>query len=1058
MASQPSEERNLLRRRAWEQRIQETSLSKELDAENVPLFAEPYKTNRGDELSDRIQRMLGSYEDVNNTAPFSLKALPIPSYATFSQSDQNRPSADLSNGTLFHDRDVSMSTQSLNGTSNSGFSSPPSGSSLNQYEHSSRLSVTSLSHGQFSHSGHHRKEREVFGLPQEISALSPDAKPLPVLHSSDHNMDMDTRDTFNRPQLQGSPDISSGETSVKLSPVNPPPQQAKTNTLPCQTFSSLLSSKQAGIVMTQKPTAYVRPMDGQDQVVNKSPELKPSPEHYESLPELIDKTDIAKTKTIPQFLEATSDEDLCVEDILREMTKSCPPLLTAIHTPKPEPSQSPVLAKEAEQVSSCPEEKNTEFSIKDQSHYSQENSSKSLTATHSSDAETTSSSDSESSVESESDSDVSVKEPPKPLDSKLVKIEPDSVAVSHCDWQLGEWLRSRQQNSNTDAQTSKQTCADTSEGSKSLSQQKELTADVAVPQRSSESSRAGSFSQDNSKTCLPDGASYCSSSRKLSKASATSCTDRPETAICVKTEEHVTTENTKPRLTDNPKAKSKTGHHKKDRKDTKEEAKRTKHTKHHNLSPAPPIKISCSKTHTETKVPHKSTHKHLNNASKAASSSLDHYRPPKSLLVKFDLSLLSRVPGNNKEVPRKEKRAAKEMEKEEASKESSKASTPGKVNKKSQNVKVEIKGPPKKKPKLEKKQTLINPASVKVEGSNKPGKEQKKVKKTSQEPVSSKDTTKASKVQNRSAKILVESKETVKSKESRKHKEIKGKLHKKGKTPEGRLAVPSTSQPQKEAASNRSLLKIDKRQYPVNHYIKEAKKLKHKADADPDKLSKAFTYLEAAMFFVESGIALEKDPQISGSSYTMFAETVELLKFVLKLKNPVDSSAAPSEKDFVALCLKCQSLLQMAMFRHKQKIAIKFSKTLTDHFSNFAQGPKKHLSSSKTAENPSPSVPSPASSGPSSNHSGSSIAVDGATVAIPQNIEQMAFSYVNITSLFVSAHDLWEQAEELAQKGSGISTELDAALGPLKLISSMSFMVRYIRQGINWLRLDSQKL
>lgn len=32
------------------------------------------------------------------------------------------------------------------------------------------------------------------------------------------------------------------------------------------------------------------------------------------------------------------------------------------------------------------------------------------------------------------------------------------------------------------------------------------------------------------------------------------------------------------------------------------------------------------------------------------------------------------------------------------------------------------------------------------------------------------------------------------------------------------------------------------------------------------------------MYFVESGIAMEKDPQISMSSYTMFADTVELLK------------------------------------------------------------------------------------------------------------------------------------------------------------------------------------
>lgn len=46
-----------------------------------------------------------------------------------------------------------------------------------------------------------------------------------------------------------------------------------------------------------------------------------------------------------------------------------------------------------------------------------------------------------------------------------------------------------------------------------------------------------------------------------------------------------------------------------------------------------------------------------------------------------------------------------------------------------------------------------------------------------------------------------------------------------------------------------------------------------------DKLSKAFNYLDAAMFFVESGIAMEKDPHVSMSSYTMFAETLELLKY-----------------------------------------------------------------------------------------------------------------------------------------------------------------------------------
>ncbi|KAK5617684.1 hypothetical protein CRENBAI_001662 [Crenichthys baileyi] len=1110
MASQPSgqnEERNFLRRQAWEQRIQETSQTKELNPENVPLFPEPYKTNKGDELSDRIQRMLGSYEDVNNPVPFSLEALPT----SFSQSDQNQPVADQSNKTLFHNQDLYKSTQSQKGTSNSSCSSSTSASSPNQQGHSSRFFATSLTHSQFSRSGHHDKKSEVFpdlrgniSLSQEMSAPCPDAKPLPVLHSCDQSIDMDTRDTFNMHQLQGSPDISSGSASgvtvctlnIKLSPINPPPPQAKSNNLPSQTFPSLLSSKQAGIVMTQKPTAYVRPMDGQDQVVHKSPELKPSPEHYAPLPELINKTDCTETKITPKFLEVTSDEVLRVEDILREMTHSWPPLLTAIHTPTSEPSRSPIPAKEAE-LSSCLEEKNIEFSNKGLSHYSQQNSSKSFEAAHSSDSETTNSSESESSLESDSDS--------KPPESKLVKIEPDARPASHRDWQLGEWFKPRQQNSSTDAQTSKQTSADTREESKSLSRQRELTDTVAVNQQRGERIQDGCFSQNNSKKSLPDGESRCSSSRKRSKPSAAGCPDRTETALSVKSEELLTPEMTEQHFTDNPKVKSKTGDHKKDSSDTKRDSKRTKHSKHHKKagsevtlvlyghcpscdvqfpnpcccsalslaqpdhpSPVSPVRVSFPKSNTETKVPHKPIYKHSHKARQAAKGSWKHYQPPKSLLVKIDLSLLARVPqeSSNKGIPSNTKRPALVKEKDEASKESSKAHKPGKTNKKSQNVRVETKSPPKKKAKLENKDTSLTRASVKVESSNKPGKEQRKAKKTSQDPATSKNSTKASKVQNHcSAKVLETSKEKVMDKDSQKHKKIKGKhpnpsLQKKVKTPKSNLGVPSMSQTQREAVGNRSLLRFDKRQYPVNHYIKEAKKLKHKADAEPDKLNKAFTYLEAAMFFVESGIAMEKDPQISMSSYTMFAETVELLKFVLKLKSPVDSPAVPTEKDFIALCLKCQSVLQMAMFRHKQKTAIKFSKTLTDHFHNFAQGSQKPLSSSKMAENPSPSMPSPAStsSGPSSNHSGSSITAVGTTVVIPQDIEQVAFSYVNITTLFLSAHDIWEQAEELALKGSGMLAELDAVMGPLSLISRMSFMIRYIRQGVNWLKLDSQKL
>uniref|UniRef100_A0A3Q2NTW2 AF4/FMR2 family member 1 n=1 Tax=Fundulus heteroclitus TaxID=8078 RepID=A0A3Q2NTW2_FUNHE len=870
MASQPSvhnEERNLLRRRAWEQRIQETSQIKELDAENVPLFAEPYKTNKGDELSDRIQRMLGSYEDVNNPTPVPLEPLPIPS---LSQPDQNRPAAGQSRETLIHSQELYTATQSQKGTSNSSYPSPASVSSPSRRGRPSRLSAPPLTPGQLRHSGHHKKESEVFpdlrgviSLPQQTSAPSPDAKPLPVLHSCDRNIVMDTRDAFSKHQLQGSPDISSGSTSsgtvctlnIQLSPINPPPPQAKPSALPSQTFPSLLPSKPAGAVLTQKPTAYVRPMDGQDQVVDKSPELKPSPERYAPLPELIGKTDIAKTKMTPQFLEASSDEVLCVEDILREMTQSWPPLLTAIHTPPSEPFKSPIPPKqEAEQVSSCREEKNHQFTAKEPLHYSQQNSSNSFEATHSSDAEMTSSSDSESSLESDSDSDLPTKEP-KPPESKLVQIEPDALAGSHRDWQLGEWLRSRQQNSGADAQTSKQSRADAGEESKSSSQQRELTADPAVPQRSVKSVQDGSSRQSKSKKLLSEGGSRCSSSRKLAKPSAAGCPDRAETALAVKAEVVATTETTEPRFTDKVEVKSKTGQHKKDSRDAKRDAKRTKHTKHHKQagsdvatvecahcpscgvrypnpcccsaqgpaqpdhpSAAPPIRVSCPNTGSE--VPRKSTHKHSRKPHQAAKGSRDHDQLPESLLVKIELGLLSRFPpesSNNKGIPSKSKRPALVVEKDEASKEPSKAHKPGKANKKSQNVKVETKSPPKKKPKLENKDASLSRTSVKVESSNKPSKGQTKAKKTSQDAATSKDIVKASKLQDQSSvKLPKASKETEKAtgKDSLKHKKIKGKhppqppLHKKVKVPKD---VPSTSQPQREAVSNRSLLKFDKR-------------------------------------------------------------------------------------------------------------------------------------------------------------------------------------------------------------------------------------------------------
>lgn len=220
-----------------------------------------------------------------------------------------------------------MSTQSQKAPSSNSYSSQPmrtstASSSPSHQGHSSTFSSASLNHSQLSSSAHQQKKseahsdlRERVSLPQEMSSQSPDAKPLPFLLCSDRdNSDTDTKDTFDRHQLQGSTDHPSESASImdsstfnqKQSPKDASlPQGNKSNSLPSQTFPSLLSSKQPSVVMTQKPTAYVRPMDGQDQVITESPELKPSPEPYVPLPELINKSDPGKKKILPQFLEVS---------------------------------------------------------------------------------------------------------------------------------------------------------------------------------------------------------------------------------------------------------------------------------------------------------------------------------------------------------------------------------------------------------------------------------------------------------------------------------------------------------------------------------------------------------------------------------------------------------------------------------------------------------------------------------------------------------------------------------------------------------------------------------
>lgn len=154
--------------------------------------------------------------------------------------------------------------------------------------------------GQESHAGFHHKRNDrravgeghanelqasLLALSPLLSSLSSPVAPLSPLHSSQHinsrSQNSSKSHGLTYSQTKSSQDLVTGsqeKESRDSSAVN----LTSTTQPSSQTFPPPLPSKTSA--MQQKPTAYVRPMDGQDQVPVESPELKPLLEEYHGEP------------------------------------------------------------------------------------------------------------------------------------------------------------------------------------------------------------------------------------------------------------------------------------------------------------------------------------------------------------------------------------------------------------------------------------------------------------------------------------------------------------------------------------------------------------------------------------------------------------------------------------------------------------------------------------------------------------------------------------------------------------------------------------------------------
>lgn len=174
--------------------------------------------------------------------------------------------------------------------------------------------------------------------------------------------------------------------------------------------------------------------------------------------------------------------------------------------------------------------------------------------------------------------------------------------MTHADWQLGNWIRSSQQNTEihggshaTESPAHKRLpptrsskCSSvealnpTSESKPQLcSHQKQLGENLSKPQPSNESLQNNCSQQITHKS--PD--TRCrrtSGNTDPSKPAKAACPEDTQATIKVKSVEVVATQDKDPSFSDRPKVKAKTGHCKnsKDRRDCKTESKRTKHGSH----------------------------------------------------------------------------------------------------------------------------------------------------------------------------------------------------------------------------------------------------------------------------------------------------------------------------------------------------------------------------------------------------------------------------------------------------------------------------------------------
>ncbi|XP_018367072.1 PREDICTED: AF4/FMR2 family member 4 isoform X2 [Trachymyrmex cornetzi] len=285
-----------------------------------------------------------------------------------------------------------------------------------------------------------------------------------------------------------------------------------------------------------------------------------------------------------------------------------------------------------------------------------------------------------------------------------------------------------------------------------------------------------------------------------------------------------------------------------------------------------------------------------------------------------------------------------------------------------------------------------------------------------------------------------------------------------------------------------------------DQYLTEAKRLKHNADEESDLTAQGMMYLEAALYFLLTGDAMESDSVTEKASYTMYKDTLSLIKYISsKFKSQSNNSPENSIHTKLAiLSLWCQSRLYSKLYNMRKQEMKEVQKIVNDFNQKQSQQSAAQTTPAQAEGQGTPSLsptPSPASSvGSVGSQSSSGYSSGGqhpaqqqqqqqppaqqppvqqppvqqppvqqppvqqppvnGHISVPLQVFNAMIKQNQCSGLLMNGHDLWDQAIKQARQEENRSffIDLDRRLGPLTSYSSLRELVRYVQAGIKKLR------